>query len=1779
LLLAFWLSSVAAGDDLETLLATKMCPGCQLSGAELTGKDLNGANLAGANLSNAVLIGANLSGANLAGARLEKAKLIGVNLSSANCAGAVLKEASLIGAHAVKTNFAAADFSQANLSGARLTEASFVSATLSGVNLSGATLNKVDFTSADLKEAKTDGITFDSATKASLANANNIPEGLATRISGTDPKAKEKKTEVAAGAVTESEPDKTKSDSAATVGGLFTSPSNPSQYYHNARMHAQRGEIDLALATYEKLMTFKITFAEPAYDLPVLATRLYGKAGAKTYLEKKIQPIAPRHLYLLAQQVLSDAPLDEVGEGIIAEQIDYPPLLVDWAVKTQYLAFSRDWSADNRPSVLATLKIGHEFEKLHGSGEYLRYFLDPINIQSRTDRFRQVYQVQVNQITSQAQRCEDVQSGKRARWSPDWQEDCKRNDEDLVAIGVQVDQASASVLELEFWQSIKDSNNPDMYQAFLDKFPEGTFAALAKQKLVVIEQQKHSAELEKQRLEVERLAKEAAEKDSEFWRNVKNSENPEMYQAYLGEFPEGIYRGAARHRLLEIKQQRLKEMAQALDDFEADDGVSVQLQKGSTLYGRVQGSAILASTVVADDFSQTSVKGKEGGSAKDKAAEQRKKEDMDHTFVVLEGSPIKSFDDLNAKTLCEDTNDRLMHRYVGKYFEFHEMAVRVRDRLASQKHLAAKDMLEGDEWIARELLLGKCDFVAKRYPSAEYFLKKYPNKFRILPDLMDRGVITGARWGTLDLPRRKVEKIAKKAPEPERQTPSDAALINLVKLAKNKACVGCELRNISKNDTNSGKLDLSGVDLTDADLSGADLNGVKMTGAVFKNTKFINAIFPGNSATKANFSGADVSGATFTRVNFNDANLADVTATGAKFDPQTQMTLQYADNVSESIKLAIQGDLKSLSKEALADRMRKRLPCPGCDLREVDLSKLTKIEGELDGANFEGMDLSHIRTWQGSFKGAKFKNAKLTHSKGADLTRADVTGADFEGADLSKARLGVVENANLKAARLDGATLYAIKNSEVEGSTLNAVKRFWHGQGVGMSETKIIGVSLKGMDVSGINLRGVELTNVDLSGANLKGANLERAKLIDVELTGTNLSSADLTRAKLQKANLVQTNFSDAKLEDADLTGAIIDKTTKFEGATLTGINLSEAQLTGFDFSSASLERSRFNKAALQGVNFSNANLASASLINTKLKDVVFTEANLKGVDFSGAEMQSVDLSKLDLSGAKFTNANVAHSNLSGANLFEATIKDSNFSHTSLATADMGKVIIDGTNFDGANFDETNFFWYDKNSWERAYGQLLRKKLGSGMSEEKAKESITAKQVANVIKEKRAPVGYPQWQSVRLTNVDLSGRDLSNWKLLNSDFSGSNLANATFEQAILDGAVFNGADVSSSTFKEASIRGGSFLGATLNKKTRFPKTDLTDVSFLESKAKYVKFDKATLCRTILPDGKQDDWGCPENVGKIRRTGDPESNRKKLVQTSACPRCNLAGVDLSGVALECPDLTEADLTGANLSGVKFGRPQEQDPITKARYYTPGKCASFTRALLNESNFTEASLVLADFTSAEMKSVNFSKSMLWGAIFRENRLAGVNLSGADLTGAGFALSHLDGVDLRDVAWSGDFRIRDSLMSGVVFSGCSLAGAKFKHVDGIVIGGPTNLSGAVFEQGLPRINMVGKVMKLNLSRVDLSNTRFTASFHFGINYIDFSGSNLSGVDFRNVSSSGLARLNLTDANLVNAKPFGFYRKLLGDRFDDPERKESRTVICRTRFSWGEESINCKP
>jgi uncharacterized protein YjbI with pentapeptide repeats len=84
--------------NLQRLLKSKSCPGCDLSGVNLSQSKLENANLEGANLSGAQLSLADLSGANLRKANLQKANLGGADLAYADLEGANLTGAVLEGA-------------------------------------------------------------------------------------------------------------------------------------------------------------------------------------------------------------------------------------------------------------------------------------------------------------------------------------------------------------------------------------------------------------------------------------------------------------------------------------------------------------------------------------------------------------------------------------------------------------------------------------------------------------------------------------------------------------------------------------------------------------------------------------------------------------------------------------------------------------------------------------------------------------------------------------------------------------------------------------------------------------------------------------------------------------------------------------------------------------------------------------------------------------------------------------------------------------------------------------------------------------------------------------------------------------------------------------------------------------------------------------------------------------------------------------------------------------------------------------------------------------------------------------------------------------------------------------------------------------------------------------------------------------------------------------------------------------------------------------------------
>lgn len=90
-------------------------------------------------------------------------------------------------------------------------------------------------------------------------------------------------------------------------------------------------------------------------------------------------------------------------------------------------------------------------------------------------------------------------------------------------------------VELAFWKSVEEGGSAEEYRAYLERYPAGSFAALAETRL----QATPEPEEPEPDLTVE-LA---------FWDAVKDGEDPALFAAYLEKFPEGEFAAIARIKL------------------------------------------------------------------------------------------------------------------------------------------------------------------------------------------------------------------------------------------------------------------------------------------------------------------------------------------------------------------------------------------------------------------------------------------------------------------------------------------------------------------------------------------------------------------------------------------------------------------------------------------------------------------------------------------------------------------------------------------------------------------------------------------------------------------------------------------------------------------------------------------------------------------------------------------------------------------------------------------------------------------------------------------------------------------------------------------------------------------------------------------------------------------------------------------------------------------------------------------------------------------------------
>ena len=174
-------------------------------------------------------------------------------------------------------------------------------------------------------------------------------------------------------------------------GGLVASPRTYPQHYHNARILAQRGEVDLALRSYRKVLEAPIQLADPIIDFTTLLMRRYGREGASKYLNANLKATMSVTAFAYAQQLLETEESDAAYRLLVEDRsaiLAFPPLAALYIRKIEDKEkMDRDTYAWKE--WVALFEMIASVQKVIESGDYLGYFADQIRGGSDIEAFDQ----------------------------------------------------------------------------------------------------------------------------------------------------------------------------------------------------------------------------------------------------------------------------------------------------------------------------------------------------------------------------------------------------------------------------------------------------------------------------------------------------------------------------------------------------------------------------------------------------------------------------------------------------------------------------------------------------------------------------------------------------------------------------------------------------------------------------------------------------------------------------------------------------------------------------------------------------------------------------------------------------------------------------------------------------------------------------------------------------------------------------------------------------------------------------------------------------------------------------------------------------------------------------------------------------------------------------------------------------------------------------------------------------------------------------------------------
>ena len=954
---------------------------------------------------------------------------------------------------------------------------------------------------------------------------------------------------------------------------------------------------------------------------------------------------------------------------------------------------------------------------------------------------------------------------------------------------------------------------------------------------------------------------------------------------------------------------------------------------------------------------------------------------------------------------------------------------------------------------------------------------------------------------------------------------------------------GCSLKNASFNNSSLAHVSFVGANLEGASFIGCDLSGTNFTKANIRGADFRGADLSGTIFTSAFWNGGTKMPAGLVSGNQDMINITNKNQDGVNWANKQKGSVSGAGNTYAPVfngDASFKYDLVDAAKRIKAGRKAQKqeivdILCKdsGCTNDFVsnqgpDLAFWNNGESAWDlGSNVKNtssnntnaLDLSNVTVLfqdktifplstekTGARKTTKFQAAGTNQiiETQLDLSGANLKSADLKNSNLSKANLSyaMLDNVDISATDFTEADMYGatLKNTPIVPEQRGNIAS-GDTDGYAYFSTYMENMTITNMDFSGV----VFENKTDFTGSNILDVSFNETILVNACFNYCNIGSSD---AKIAANS--NTTFENASTDSAS-----------FVGVDMSHVNISGMHCGDIDFSGATLEDLSFSRiddhnlgysifdnatvknCDLSGDDANNPLAWNGSAINTTFEVCTFTRFdvhNCNDMDFSGATFTNCTFEDCDLKGAKFDYVNFDDQNLSDCSLNGIILNNADLSGTIIN--DVSNVVwtngpLKGVDISNATLKFTQMVNID---------QLQLYTCGSAPEKGSCFDGLSMEGVDFT---KSGGFQGSTWKNCTITNVELSGCDLSGNDFTNATINMTDYDNDAAAQAA---GICNSQAITDNryTFETSwkqeiarAINGYTTKDGAINFKGAIIPVNtfvgLTDISCVESLAELSVTSLNLDGITVGPRAA--------NMQTIDVTGKPKDNGKRM---------DMSGASLVSLSTNASSkLNYVDLTNANLTGADINGEAGNSIFTRANLTNATITADVSNSVFIDVSFNNADLIGVNLSTCVLTNVEFIDADLSGVKmppppYSVTSFAGANLGGdpADAT----AYLDLSNADL------GGLSFLDASLNNVDFGGSDMNRVILTQTDSPTVA-DGNARRALVKAALTDLSLVSLdyavLRDMSFAVASTPAVKFSEILT-GLYRTDFSGSDMSGVVF---------------------------------------------------------------